>query len=105
MFCRKCGSEIPEGKYVCPACGNLEKGNAVFLSGAAVYDETARLLDVPNVLMLVLAFFVPFFGIIYYFARSSVYPVRAKAYGIASLIGLAVVAVLPIIVKTLVILL
>ena len=105
MFCRKCGTELPEGKFTCPSCGNFEKGNTVFISGAATYNETAKLLDVPNVLLLVLAFLVPLFGIIYYFARVSVFPTRARAYGIASLIGVAAMVVAPIIVNILVMIL
>ena len=89
MKCANCGAEVQE-KLSCPYCGSRTTPQYVPYVGATVYDKNAIVDDVPNLILIFLAFLVPLFGIIYYFARVKVYKTKARAYGISALSGVAV---------------
>ena len=85
MFCKYCGKDIGDA-VLCPHC-NGQAGYDVLLRDATHDNPELRIMDVPNIFLIILAFFVPLFGIIYYFARISKFRVKSRAYGIASLCG------------------
>ncbi len=57
MFCKKCGSQIADGAYVCPYCNESQNINNMY-SGYEPVEEKA------NVGFIVLSVFFPIVGII-----------------------------------------
>ncbi len=85
MFCKYCGKEIGDAVF-CPHCNN-QLGYDVLLSDATHYDLAKKVQDVPNIFLIILAFFIPLFGFIYYIMRIKMYKVKSRAYGISALVG------------------
>ena len=85
MFCKYCGQDIGNA-VLCPHC-NGQAGYDVLLRDATHDNPDLRITDVPNIFLIILAFFVPLFGIIYYLTQISKVRVKSRTYGIASLCG------------------
>ncbi len=87
MFCSQCGANA-EDEVFCPQCKKQLK-TVKLMKGPFVYNENAEALDVPKLVLIILAFFAPLFGFIFYVCGVSRAPVCARAYGISSLVGVA----------------
>ncbi|MBO5223767.1 MAG: hypothetical protein J6C23_04570 [Clostridia bacterium] len=88
MYCKYCGNDIGDAVF-CPNC-NKQSGYDVLLSDATHYDQVKKVDDVPNIFLIILAFFIPLFGFIYYFTQISKYKVKSRAYGISALVSVGV---------------
>ena len=83
MFCKNCGNEIGNALF-CPHC-KQQAGYDLLIQDATHYSPENQILDVPNIFMIILAFFIPLFGFIYYFTHIARFKVKSRAYGISSL--------------------
>lgn len=81
-YCVKCGHELLEEAVACPSCGC----SATF-SGNEPLVQTVIQPDEVSVGLCILSFLIPLFGIIYWALKSKETPKKAKACGIAGLIG------------------
>jgi hypothetical protein len=64
MYCKYCGKDIGDSVF-CPNC-QQQMGYDILLRDATHDSESGRINDVPNIFVIVLAFFIPIFGYIYY---------------------------------------
>ena len=87
MKCSHCGAEAGE-KLVCSYCGARTNPQYVPLNDATKVDAIKRIDDVPNFFLIILAFFIPLFGIIYYFSQIGKVQAKARAYGISAVVGI-----------------
>ena len=94
MFCKYCGNDIGNAVF-CPHC-KQQSGYDMLLDGATHYDPARKVDDVPNIFLIILAFFIPLFGIIYYLTRITYYKVKSRAYGISALSGIGTLCVLSV---------
>ena len=85
MFCKYCGFDIGD-KIICPNC-NQQSTFDVLLQGATEYSPQNQIMDEPNIFLIILAFFIPLFGFIYYPTHIAKSKIKSRAYGIASLCG------------------
>lgn len=76
--CPECGKEISDKTEKCPHCGYPING----------YLQRNN-YDTPSVGLNILAFLIPFVGLILYCANLSLYPKRANSIGKCALIGFA----------------
>ena len=88
MFCKYCGTDMGAAVF-CPQC-KRQAGYDVLLDGATHYDLERKVNDVPNIFLIILAFFIPLFGLIFYVTSIRRYKVKSRAYGISSLVGVGV---------------
>ena len=88
MKCSHCGYDVGE-KLVCPQCGQRANHQYVPCIDATLYSDRALYDDEPNLFMIFLAFFVPLFGIIYYFTHIKYVQKKSRVYAISSLCGYA----------------
>lgn len=89
MFCKKCGSQIADGAYVCPYCNESQNINNMYSGYEPVEEEKA------NVGFIVLSVFFPIVGIILGCVDISKGKKRSgKAYIIAAVVAWAVSFVL-----------
>ena len=80
-FCLHCGKEIMDEAVICPGCGCVVSGEVVINKEAVAGNKTSYFG------WGVLGFFIPVVGLILYFVNRTKNPARAKALGIATLIG------------------
>ena len=85
MYCNHCGNDMGDAVF-CPRC-NRQAGYDVLLSDATHYDLAKKVNDVPNIFLIILAFFLPLFGFIYYVTHIKFFKVKSRAYGISALAG------------------
>ena len=85
MFCKYCGNDIGNNLF-CPYC-KQQSGYDVLLQDATNYSTSNQITDVPNIFMIILAFFIPLFGFIYYPTHIAKSRLKSRAYGISSLSG------------------
>ena len=95
MFCKNCGNDIGDALF-CPHC-KQQTGYDLLIQDATHYSPERQIFDVPNIFMIILAFFIPIFGFVYYFTQISRIKVKPRAYGIASLCGVGTSLVVMII--------
>lgn len=86
MKCNHCGAEAGD-KLTCVYCGARTNYQYVPYNDATVINKMQKIDDVPNIFMILLAFLIPLFGIIYYFVNVSKVQTKSRAYGIASLVN------------------
>lgn len=99
MYCAKCGTLLPENASMCPNCGtsvvdNSQSGASVFYptqqpQNSPVYQQPPA-ADKSNIWLNVLSFFVPIFGIIWYFVKREKKPKEAKGTLKTAIVGVAV---------------
>lgn len=75
-YCQHCGTELADLAVMCPQCG-CSVSNGI----TQEVDESV------SVGLVVLAVFIPLFGLIYWPVKSKTRPRCAKACGIAALIS------------------
>lgn len=92
MYCKYCGNDIGDAVF-CPHC-KKQSGYDVLMSDATEYNPEAKVQDVPNIFLIILAFFIPIFGFIYYIVRIRKYKTCARAYGISALLGVGTTLVI-----------
>ena len=85
MFCKYCGFDLGD-KIICPACGQQSTSD-ILLQDATQYSPQNQIMDEPNIFMIILAFFIPLFGFIYYVTHIAKSKTKSRAYGISSLCG------------------
>ena len=86
MICKKCGSQIADGAYVCPYCNESQNANNMY-SGYSDYDPAN---EKANVGFIILAVFFPIVGIILGCIDISKGKKRSgKAYIIAAIVAWA----------------
>jgi hypothetical protein len=85
MYCNHCGNDVGDAVF-CPHC-KKQLGYDILLSDATVYSIENKVRDVPNIFLIILAFFIPLFGFIYYFTKIKLFQVKARSYGISALVG------------------
>lgn len=91
MYCKHCGSNIPDGTVFCTECGtNQTTGNPAPNTAGSMpqnhaYNPTPYQTqpvnakpDKSNVGLNILSWFIPIFGIIYYFVKKNERPKEAK---------------------------
>jgi hypothetical protein len=74
-FCSKCGAQLHPEAVICPQCG------------CAVEPVAPVVEDKVSVGLVILAIFIPLFGIIYWPCTHKKTPRRARACGIAAIIS------------------
>lgn len=94
MYCNYCGNDIGD-EAICPNC-KRQAVNDVLLTDATFYDFEKKLSDTPNIFLLILAFFIPLFGFIYYLTKIRFFQVKARAYGISALCGVATTVIISV---------
>lgn len=83
MYCAKCGNQLPENAAMCPNCGTPIVSNSKFgestqqPQNSPVYQQPT-VVDKSNIGLNILSFFVPIFGIIWYFVKREKKPKEAK---------------------------
>ena len=97
MYCTPCGSEINDKAVVCPNCGSIvdqQAYNTAFNAAPTTTNNGNNVKeDVPNPGFSVLAFLIPLFGIVYFFAERKNTPKACKRYLIWSIVGIAIMIV------------
>lgn len=83
MYCKNCGTEIPEDAAVCTSCGAQTKP----LEPTYVRPTVE---DVPSTGLNILSFFFPVVGLILYLVYMDTTPIRAKKIGKFAIIGAAI---------------
>lgn len=79
-FCQHCGKEVLDEAVVCPGCGcSLQTETAVATTPEV--DETV------SIGLVILAFLIPLFGIIYWPVKAKTRPKCALYCGIAAIIS------------------
>lgn len=87
MYCKRCGKYVPEGKKVCPFCGESD------LSIFAPMDKSSN--DCTSLGYAILSFFLPLVGLTLYIVWKEFYPMRASSCAkgvIASILATVIVA-------------
>lgn len=88
MKCKHCDYDVGE-KMVCPYCGQRANHQYVPYKDATIYSDITTYADEPNLFMIILAFIVPIFGIIYYFTHIRAVQKKSRVYAISSLCSYA----------------
>lgn len=117
MFCKNCGTQLPDGAAFCSVCGanqstdnvinNIDaNANTVYVQPQNFeynnimpyqnYPANAK-TDKSNVGLNILSWFVPIFGVIYYFIKKSEKPIEAKGTLKTALISIGVNVLISII--------
>lgn len=85
MFCKNCGTNLPDGTAFCTSCGaNQTAGtpatNNAVNNPAPTYQAQPSPVkeDKINIGLNILSWFIPIFGIIYYFVKRNERPKEAK---------------------------
>ena len=114
MYCSNCGNELSDKVVVCPKCGciaNKTAYDAAFnavrnennnranegTTTSAPFNSSVQSEDKPNPAFSLLAFLVPIFGIVIYFADRHKTPNACKRYLLWSIISIAFIIVFYII--------
>lgn len=84
MKCKHCDNDVGE-KMTCPYCGQRTNHQYVPYMDATLYSDQALYNSEPNLFMIILAFLVPIFGIIYYFTHVKVVQKKSRVYAISAL--------------------
>ncbi len=84
MFCKHCGSQLPENTVVCPSCGTVAEVPAAY-----PYAQQ-RPYDTGSFWWAVLGFFIPLVGLILFLVWRNDKPLSAKRAGIGALVGVIV---------------
>ena len=99
MFCKYCGFDLGD-KIICPACSQQSTSD-ILMQDATQYSPQNQIMDEPNIFMIILAFFIPLFGFIYYVNQIAKSKTKSRVYGISSLcgvIGQALVGIISLII-------
>ena len=72
MFCKSCGTQMPDNSTNCPSCG------ARNVADAPVYNKGAE--DKTSIGLAILSFFIPLFGFIYGGIKYKEAPKSSKTY-------------------------
>ena len=90
-FCTFCGKQIYDETVICPACGcPAQKSHKPPPPKAKLEEDD----DSVSILLCLLAFFVPLFGLIYWVVKDDQKPRQATACGFAGLLSLLIVFIL-----------
>ena len=81
-FCSKCGKELMDEAIICPHCG------CAAAPGAKAMVHSGE--DRANIGLCILSALLPIFGFIYWPVKHREAPVKAKACGIAAIIGFVI---------------
>ncbi|MDE5994264.1 MAG: zinc ribbon domain-containing protein [Oscillospiraceae bacterium] len=108
MFCKNCGKQLPDGTVFCTECGTNQSAvnpapntvnpnmaynqpqNTGYSSGVYQTQPMNSKHDKSNVGLNILSWFVPIFGLIYYFVKKNERPNEAKGTLKAGLISIGV---------------
>lgn len=110
MYCSSCGKELNDKAVVCPQCGCIANKTAYDAAFNAVRNENNNDVnggtaapapvnnmiqkeDKPNPAFSLLAFLVPIFGIVIYFADRHKTPNACKRYLLWSIISIGLIVV------------
>ena len=102
-FCQYCGNQLLDAAVMCPKCGKLVEAykgynaNPTSQPTPTPQPVTPPEEDKASVLLCILAFLIPLFGIIYWAIMHNDKPKSAKACGISAIVSIIVVVVLTII--------
>lgn len=83
MYCKDCGTEIPEDAVVCTSCG------AQIKPLVATYTNPIA-EDIPSTGLNILSLFFPIVGLILYLVYMDKTPKRAKKIGKFAIIGASI---------------
>lgn len=100
MYCKECGTQIPEYAQTCPNCGAPVTKTTVQTTPTQSYGyEPSYALepDVPSPGLNILSFLVPIAGLILYLVERDKSPIKAKACGKWALISFILGIVISII--------
>ena len=89
MFCKKCGNMLNDNDVFCGKCGTK------------IYAQKVEVIDKPSTLLNLVGFFAPLVGLILYLILKDEEPIRARAIGKWSIIGVVSEMVLTILVVVL----
>lgn len=93
-YCTHCGKQLMDDAIVCTNCGCA-------VNGASIVSKTNGVMDIPNVGLNLLGFFIPLVGLILYCTLQAQTPKKANQIGLFSLIGFIVNFVLILIMYSL----
>ena len=85
VYCQKCGKEVSEATIFCPDCGCSDFGSS-YTPPKNTVDENGVDQSV-SVGLVILAFLIPLFGIIYWPVKAKTRPKCAKICGIVAIVS------------------
>ena len=92
MFCKKCGSQLPENTVICPSCGTVAEAETQQPYAYAPQKP----LDNGSVGWWFLGFFFPLIGLVLFLVWRNDKPLSAKRAGWGALVGVIVSVVFSI---------
>ncbi len=90
MFCKHCGSQLPDNTVVCPSCGTVAEVIPQQPYPQQPYQPYVQPYDTGSFWWAVLGFFFPLIGLILFLVWRKEKPLSAKRAGIGALVGVIV---------------
>lgn len=90
MFCKKCGSQLPENTVVCPSCGTVAEVATQQPYQPPYAYNPPKPYDTGSIGWWFLGFFFPLIGLILFLVWRNDKPLSAKRAGWGALVGVIV---------------
>ncbi len=92
MFCKKCGSQLPDNTVICPSCGTVAEVPPQYPYPQQPYPPYVqpKPYDTGSIGWWFLGFFIPLIGLILFLVWRNDKPLSAKRAGIGALVGVIV---------------